>query len=89
MSQLIMDRLWHYHNELKGKVEVNVFTITDHLLQLLKVSAVLETICQSLSTIITNAVTTKTACGQMYKEHSQVIRFCDVCASLVVSSLSA
>ena len=66
-----------------------MFTITDNLLQLLKLSAVLETFCQSLSTIITNAVTTKTACGQMYKEHSQVIRFCDVCASLVVSSLSA
>ena len=46
MPQLIMDRPWHYHNELKrqiDKVEGNVFIITNHLLQLLKVSAVLET----------------------------------------------
>ena len=59
-----------------------MFTITDHLLQLLKVSAVLEN-CQSLSTIITNLVTLKTACEQMYKTYSQLIRFYDVCASLV------
>ena len=76
-----MDRLWHYHNELKGKVEVNVFTITDHLLQLLKVSAVSETFCQSLSTIITNVVMIKTTCEYMYKEHSQLIRLYDVCVS--------
>ena len=66
-----------------NKVEVNEFTITDHLPQHLKVSAVLETSCQSLSTIITNAVTIKTACEQMNKEYSQLIRFYDVCVSLV------
>ena len=60
-----------------------MFTITDHLPQLLKLSAVLETFCQSFSTITTNLVHKKTACEQMYKEHSQVIRFCDVCASLL------
>ena len=60
-----------------------MFTITDHLHQHLKVSAVLETSCQSLSTITTNAVTIKTACEQMNKEYSQLIRFYDVCVSLV------
>ena len=66
-----MDRPWHYRNELKrqiDKVEGNAFTITDHLLQLLKVSAVLETFCQSLSTSITNPVMTETACEQMNKK---------------------
>ena len=73
----------HWMNSKANYQSSNVFTITDHLLQLLKLSAVLKTFCQSLSTIITNAVTIKTVCEQMYKEHSQVIRFCDVCASLV------
>ena len=54
-----------------NKVEVNVFTIIDHLLQHLKVLE-LETFCQSLNTIFTNLVTTKTACEQLHKEYSQI-----------------
>ena len=66
-----------------------MITITDHLPQLLKVSAVLETFCQSLSTIITNVVIIKTACEQLNeKEHSQVIRCCVSLVCILIISLT-
>ena len=43
--------------------------ITDYLLQLLKVSAVLKSFCQSLNTIITYLDTAKPACGYMTRQN--------------------